>query len=490
MKTENLVYNIQNFQSTKTPKGKMREQITAMSARPVFRGNNVQGYDNFEVNKSVTKTTAGQNPSGRLSFKGAPVQTVARVLRDNTSASQVVAKTIGEKFAVNKWFNKFLDILADNSLFADAIFALGLTTIARPASIYIIPAKNQHEKKKNNYQVAHSISTGILGLATTFAVAEPVKRGVKKLMNNPSKYMKKDASYIKENARVFKETAGRLHQPIFLPLRAALTIAIVPPILKMFGLSKTVEDVKPSDKAKVDYSFMSFKGADSKSFKGFAKVKSSYDKASDRIAKANNSTPSFKGAGAMVTEGIAKGVGKLADTNKFKQFILWFKDQKNWFPHLIAGESLWLSGFYMQQTAKSKTIEKDQKLPMILNQGITAALCTWGAYKLDGVINDKLNKYKEVYKRMNPDMVRKSNLYEGLLKRYANNPEILEKLANADKYKPLKEANKTLNNKLIGIRLLGPIVIFTTIYRFVGPVVVTPFANWISEKIQPHKKSA
>lgn len=215
----------------------------------------------------------------------------------------------------------------------------------------------------------------------------------------------------------------------------------------------------------------------------------SYDNAQASLAQ-SKANPSFKGKGALVTEGIAKGVGKLADTNAFKKFIEWFKDQKNWFPHLIAGESLWLSGFYMQQTAKSKNIEKDQKLPMILNQGITAVLCTWGAYKLDGVINKKLDKYKEVYKKMNPEMVRKSNFYDGLLKRYANNPEVLEKLAKSDKYKPLRTANKTLNNKLIGIRLLGPIVIFTTIYRFVGPVVVTPFANWVSELIQPHKKAA
>ena len=452
MKTENLVYNIQNFQTNNKPKGKMREQIMNAGTRPVFRGKNVYGSDNFEVNKSANKTTAGQNPSGRLSFKGSPVQMAAE-------PAMVIAKTFGEKLAINKYFNKFLDILADNSLIADALIALGLTTIARPASIYIIPAKNEHEKKKNNYQVAHSCATGILGLGTTIAVAEPVKRGVKKLMNNPSKYMKKDASYIKENARVFKETAGRLHQPIFLPVRAALTIMIVPPILKMLGLSKTVEHVKPSDKAKVDYSFMSFKGNDSKSFKGFTRVKSSYDKAFDKVnikdTPNKSAAPSFKGAGAMVTEGIAKGVGKIADTNAFKKFILWFKEKENWFPHLIAGESLWLSGFYMQQTAKSKSIEKDQKLPMILNQGITAALCTWGAYGLDGVINSKLDKYKEVYKRMNPQL-----------------------------------SEEVMNRRLVGIRLLGPIVIFTTIYRFVGPVVVTPFANWMSEKIQPHKKSA
>lgn len=410
MKTENLAYNIHSHH---------------------YLTKNNQ-------NKNANKTTAGVNPSGRLSFKANPVP---------------IAKTFGEKLAVNKGFNKFLDILADNSLIADAIIALGLTTIARPASIYIIPTKDPVEKKKNNYQVAHSISTGVLGLLTTIVAAEPVKRGVKKLMNNPSKYMKNDASYIKEHARVFKETAGRIHQPLFLPLRAAVTIAIVPPILKMFGLSKETTPLSPQDKAKIDYSFMSFKGAEpSKSFKGFEKVQSSYDIAAGKVFAKSN-TPSFKGAGSMVTEGIAKGVGKIADTNAAKRFINWFAEKKNWFPHLIAGESLWLSGFYMQQTAKSKKIEKDQKLPMILNQGITALLCTIGAYKLDGVINKKLDKYKEVYKRMNPQL-----------------------------------EEKVMNRRLTGIRLLGPLVIFTIIYRFVGPVVVTPFANWISEKIEPHKK--
>ena len=406
MKTENLVYNIHQ-----------KHYLT--------KNNN---------NRNANQTTAGVNPSGRLSFKANPVP---------------IAKTFGEKVAVNKYFNKFLDILADNSLIADALIALGLTTIARPASIYIIPAKDEKEKKKNNYQVGHSIATGILGLGTTISVAEPVKRGVKKLMKNPEKYMKNDTSYIKNNERVFKETAGRLHQPIFVPVRAALTIMIVKPILESLGLSKDGHaTISAQDKAKMDFSFMSFKGLnEKKTFNRFTNINSS--------AQKNNKNVAFKGAGSAVTEGIAKGVGKIADTKGFRKFIEWFKEKNQWFPHLIAAESLWLSGFYMQQTAKSKKIEKDQKLPMILNQGITAVLCTIGAYKLDGVINKKLDKYKDVYKRMNPQL-----------------------------------EEKVMNRRLTGIRLLGPIVIFTTIYRFVGPVLVTPIANKISEMIEPHNKKA
>ena len=51
--------------------------------------------DNTVVGKSMNKTTAGLNPSGRLSFKRAPIVVP-------------VAKTIGEKIAVNKYFNKFV----------------------------------------------------------------------------------------------------------------------------------------------------------------------------------------------------------------------------------------------------------------------------------------------------------------------------------------------------------------------------------------------
>lgn len=466
MKTENLV---NSHPKHYTSFSGLKHRNANYTHSNVLVGSLERNVNNDEIklnNQTMNKATAGINPSGRLSFKGGiPVP---------------VAKTIGEKLAVNKVFNKFLDILSDNTLVADALIALFLTAIVRPASIYAIPTKDPVEKKKNNYQVAHSASTGVLGLATTLAVAEPIKRAVKKIIKNPDKYVKGDTSFIKNNQRVFKETAGRLHQPIFLPLRAAATIAIVPPVLRFFGLSKNGQGVSKTDKAKIDYSFMNFKGNESKSFKGF-----------DKIAAAGaKNNPSFKGAGAVVTEGLAKGIGKIAGTNKFRQFIEWFKEKKQWFPHLIAAESLWLSGFYMERTARSKTIEKDQKLPMILNQGITALLCTWGAYKLDGLINSKLDKYKETYKRMNPELVRKSNIVKYLEERYVNNPQKMAELLKNPKFTELKKASQNLDNKLIGIRLLGPIVIFTTIYRYIGPVVVTPVANWLSEKIQPHKKVA
>lgn len=403
----------------------------------VSQNKTVQECEKINVNKSANKTTAGENPSGRLSFKG---------------GAQFGTK-IAEGLAKNGAFNKFLDVISSNTLIADGIIALFLTSVLRPLSIFIIPAKDENEKKKNNSQVAHSISTGILGLGMTLAVAEPLKRGVMKVIKNPAKYMKTDGAYTKE--RVFKETATRLHQPIFLPVRAALTIAIIKPILKALGLNKPEQALPPETQAKIEYSMMSFKGVETnKAFQNFAGVATAMAAgkiASENINKSKNfeANPSFKGAGAVVTEGIAKGVGKIADKKGFRNFVEWLGKKDQWFPHLIAAESLLLSGFYMQQTAASKRIEKDQKPAMIINQGITALACTAGAYLIDGKVNKMLDKFKGVYKRVNPQM-----------------------------------EQKLLDKRLGAIRLLGPLVIFTTIYRFVGPVILTPVANYISEKIQ------
>ena len=386
----------------------------------VSQNTTVQECDKINVNTSANKTTAGENPSGRLSFKG----------------GAKVGTQIAEKLAKNGAFNKFLDIISSNSLIADGIIALFLTSVLRPLSIFIIPAKDEAEKKKNNSQVAHSIATGILGLGMTFAVAEPLKRGVMKVIKNPAKYMKTDGAYTKE--RVFKETATRLHQPLFLPIRAMLTIAIIKPILKGLGLNKAQDELPPATKAKIEYSMMSFKGdeTNNKAFQNFAGVSAAM--AAGAAARNINNTknfkanPSFKGLpGAAVTEGIAKGVGKIADTNGFRRFVNWLGEKKQWFPHLIAAESLLLSGFYMQQTAASKRIA-----------------CTAGAYIIDGKVNKMLDKFKVIYKKANPQM----------------SEELLAKRQQA-------------------IRLLGPLVIFTTIYRFVGPVILTPVANYISEKL-------
>lgn len=456
MKINNSIHNeyVKDHLSRTVFKGSGRENESVPHSQ---MKNAVYDCDKKNVNTSAIKTTAGENPSGRLSFKGKEIII--------TKSAEELKKTFAGKLAMNKSFNWFLDRIASNTLLAEAIFALGLTSIIRPAAIYAIPAKNKEEKKKNNYQVAHSIATGLLGLGTTVAVSVPIKKGVEYVMNNQKNYFKKHPSYITDkNKSLFKETANRLHQPFFLPLRAILTIMIVPPLLKaIFGIEKNPKkqlNLTPAEEAKIDYSLFNFKGDTKKAFQSFAGMTSAAAMIAAKTKEASPLKPqaavSFKGKvpakPSAVTKGIAWVVGKVADTKAAKNFVDWF-GKTNWFPHLIAAESLLLSGFYMQQTAASKKIEKDQKPAMMLNQGITAVACTAGAYVLDKHVNNMLDKFGAVYKKLNPTME--------------------------------KEA---IGNKTRAIRLLGPIVIFTAIYRFIGPVLVTPVANYISDRMQKKPK--
>ena len=432
-------------------------------------------------NKSVNirnKATAGENPSGRLSFKANP-------------------NSFAMKLAKSNAFNWTLDVTQKNSLVADALFALFLTSVLRPMMLFFMPTKGEdknNDKRKNEYQVGHSVATGLMGLGTTVAVAVPVKKGVNKFINhvksNPE--LKNKFAYIfatPKTETMFKEAAGRIHQPIFLPLRAMATIAIVPPLLNMLGLKKRGPVKAPDGNPMFnDYAGLNFKG--SETFKDVAGILN--HKKTNNNDKKN--IPSFKGT---PTDLIAKGIGAAAGTGFFQKLVEFLAACKNGFPHLIAAESLLLSGFYMHETAKSKKIEQDQKPAMIINQGIVAVACTIGAYTIDGVINKAISKFKNIYKEAFKEM--KAAKHAELLQEMKYAFSKAEKVSFAEKRKFVENfikagtANRVLSpgqlaKRLDGISFLKSTVIFASIYRFIGPVVLTPVANWISNKFQADKK--
>ena len=149
------------------------------------------------------------------------------------------------KFLSNKVFQKAMTTMNNNQLLSDAGIALFYTCFLRPLSIASLPTKDKNEKEKNHYQIGHSISTGIIGFATAFILQTPIKHAIDKVTTavaskNASKYISKGAEdlFKKENIEKIRMLMERTHQPITLPLKAALTIYLVPKILKVFGLSK------------------------------------------------------------------------------------------------------------------------------------------------------------------------------------------------------------------------------------------------------------
>lgn len=96
------------------------------------------------------------------------------------------------------------------------------------------------------------------------------------------------------------------------------------------------------------------------------------------------------------TDAMAYGLGHLASWKPFQSVVHYLKN-KNYEEHLAAFVGCVISGFYMLDTAKSKNIEKDQKMPLIMNQGIVCGLSTLGGYTLNRYLNKKLNGLTETF---------------------------------------------------------------------------------------------
>ncbi len=104
-------------------------------------------------------TTAGEKFGGRLSFKGGPVKTPP--------------------------LHKIANFVYKDPLLGEAIFATLLTCILRPLTILAL-ARTDEQKEKCSYQAGKSISSGAVGLVTTFMIGTPIKNAVAKAIENGS----------------------------------------------------------------------------------------------------------------------------------------------------------------------------------------------------------------------------------------------------------------------------------------------------------------
>lgn len=180
----------------------------------------------------------------------------------------------------NERVRRFLKMAAHSQAVFNAVFALGLTCILRPAAIMALPAdkKNADDKK---YAAAHSIAAGLIGYAFSFVVFAPISDAMRKIefslndQKNPSKKhfqeIKSFASaknphgldYLK-NGKLLnnaKTWVNMLPETILAAPRAVVTIALIPPILKyIFGWEKKKSDSKEETSPILqNYALLNFK---------------------------------------------------------------------------------------------------------------------------------------------------------------------------------------------------------------------------------------
>ena len=122
--------------------------------------------------------------------------------------------------------------------------------------------------------------------------------------------------------------------------------------------------------------------------------------------------------------------------------------------HLIVLGSTLLSGFYVLKTLKNKNMDENQRKTLAVNQGLVYGVSTVMAYSFDGWARKGFNK-------------------------------IFDKFATANKGATAAQMEKWKN----GFGLARTIIIVDMVYRFIAPVIVTPLANYIGNKLKEDKSS-
>lgn len=146
---------------------------------------------------------------------------------------------------------------------------------------------------------------------------------------------------------------------------------------------------------------------------------------------------------------LAKGIGKVAGNKKVEAFTKWCVDKNiDYTQHLSALCANVLNCFYMHNVLKSKKIEEEQKKPLMLNMFIGTALSTIGGYALNGLIDKKLAPFDAAIK-----------------KHYGDKASDIMK----------------------GFKIAKSLMVFQLLFRFMCPVVATPIANHISNKVRDKK---
>ena len=137
--------------------------------------------------------------------------------------------------------------------------------------------------------------------------------------------------------------------------------------------------------------------------------------------------------------------------------------------HMATLGALITSSVYMHRTLKKKDLDADRRRTLALNQAFCFVVPTIGAYAVDSLLNDWIKKQEYRYAGLQEQKV------------------AIAKLEKKDA-KYIEELQKNMGRNLKTFRPLCSLAVFTLIYRYVAPVLITPLANSIGEYFNTRRK--
>ena len=444
----------------------------------------IGGSELFQADNLVLNKTPKTSPS--FTGKEKVIKTTAEMVKGiateaiNKGAMEDIPKW-ADKMGGANWFKSVLKSVDKNETFYEALTALVVAGMLKPVCVLAMPGAEMEDKQMS--ATKNSVSA-FIGFGLSNLILGPFSSAVNKVVKSidskdPTKYIK-DINYVDAlkneelvtlaNGTKLKSTLGDAFKTTYKklpdlgvsPMKAALTIALTPYILKLlFGKDKKDKTPKknpvenPMNKMTIMNSIRmnannvhpvqtAFNGQkvqnnNNPSFTGNAQNNSSL-----------NNNPSFKGSiaseiGDEASEYFASGVKKTIELVKKQDKSTGFKRLKElyngifdkhiakgigWIAPRKMGQKLvettarfekpsarWsdlasfaITYFYVSNTAKSDKIEEERKLPLMINNVMVTAASSTAAFLIDKYTDKPMeNLLRSYLKHNDADLYNKAN---------------------------------------------------------------------------------
>ena len=186
-----------------------------------------------------------------------------------------LGETVTDKMFRSEKFKKLVEVFEEKTVVAQALVALAVAGVLRPATNMAMADKN--DKEDSMYAAAHAISSAVIGFVVSSIVMAPFDKAFKKIKADPNKYLgartikdkkgnvKKELESLAnlfdvkeigkrklEKSKPYKnisKVAQMIPDSIVMGIpKAMLTIALIPSILKyVFGLEKKPKNAPVQD---------------------------------------------------------------------------------------------------------------------------------------------------------------------------------------------------------------------------------------------------
>lgn len=208
-----------------------------------------------------------------------------------------------------------------------------------------------------------------------------------------------------------------------------------------------------------------------------------------------------------------KFTSRVVESETLSKLANKFKNSDNFYQHCLTIGSIITSGLYMQRTLTNDKLDKDRKNTLAVNQGLTFAVSTVGAYALDKYVKgwwDNVTarfaghllgdgKFYQNYLNQKQNVLNENKKLIQAAKASGGKPElkalpkVTKMIENHNYYKTLVKTSaddaRVLLTKVKGMSPLRSMIVFGFVYRYFVPVVVTKPANFLCEKYLANKKA-